>query len=40
MNSVTWKCEIATLDYHRYLPMFFEGIREKQDPYKTLSIMG
>ena len=28
------------LDYHHYLPIFFEGIREKQDPYRFLSIQG
>lgn len=28
------------LDYHHYLPIFFDGIREKADPYRFLSIMG
>ena len=28
------------LDYHHYLPIFFEGIREKQDPYRFLSVQG
>jgi hypothetical protein len=28
------------LDYHHYLPIFFEGIREKQEPYRFLSIQG
>jgi len=28
------------LDYHHYLPIFFEGIREKQDPYRYLSVQG
>jgi hypothetical protein len=28
------------LDYHHYLPIFFEGIREKQDPYRFLAVQG
>jgi len=28
------------LDYHHYLPIFFEGIREKTDPYRFLSVQG
>ena len=32
--------EIQQLDYHHYLPIFFEGIREKQDPYRFLSVQG
>jgi hypothetical protein len=28
------------LDYHPYLPIFFEGIREKQDPYRFLAVQG
>ena len=29
-----------SLDYHHYLPIFFEGIREKQDPYRFLAVQG
>jgi hypothetical protein len=32
--------DVAQLDYHHYLPIFFEGIREKTDPYRFLSIQG
>ena len=28
------------LDYQHYLPIFFEGIREKQDPYRFLAVQG
>merc|ERR1711920_1087204 len=28
------------LDYHHYLPMFFDGLREKEDPYRFLAIQG
>ena len=27
--KIYWKVEIQQLDYHHYLPIFFEGIREK-----------
>jgi hypothetical protein len=26
------------LDYHHYLPIFFDGIREKEEPYRFLSV--
>lgn len=32
--------DINELDYHHYLPIFFEGLREKQDPYRFLAIQG
>lgn len=28
------------MDYHHYLPIFMEGIREKEEPYRFLSIQG
>lgn len=37
-NKIFWKVDVMQLDYHHYLPIFFEGIREKQDPYRFLSI--
>lgn len=32
--------DLTQLDYHHYLPIFFEGIREKQEPYRFLAIQG
>jgi hypothetical protein len=32
--------EPEQLDYHLYLPIFFDGLREKLDPYRFLAIMG
>ena len=32
--------DLTELDYHHYLPIFFEGLREKQDPYRFLAIQG
>lgn len=38
--TIKWKAKTAELDYHHYLPKFFDGIREKQDPYRFLAIQG
>ncbi len=35
-----WKCKIADLDYHHYLPKYFDGLREKVDPYRYIAIQG
>jgi len=39
-NTIFWKVDVMQLDYHHYLPIFFEGIREKADPYRFLSVQG
>lgn len=26
--------EVEKLDYHHYLPIFFDGLREKDTPYR------
>ena len=39
-NKINWKVDIQQLDYHHYLPIFFEGIREKIDPYRFLAVQG
>ena len=39
-NKIQWKIEVKQLDYHHYLPIFMEGIREKQDPYRFLAVQG
>jgi hypothetical protein len=39
-NKIDWKVDIEKLDYHHYLPIFFDGLREKDDPYKFLSTQG
>ena len=38
--KIVWRIDVSSLDYHHYLPIFFEGIREKQDPYRFLSVQG
>lgn len=39
-RKVTWKLEPELLDYHLYLPIFFEGLREEMEPYKFLAHQG
>ncbi|PFH34046.1 hypothetical protein BESB_071980 [Besnoitia besnoiti] len=39
-NRVLWKADVASLDYQYFLPMFFDGIREKEDPYRFLAVQG
>lgn len=35
-----WKVDVTKLDYHHYLPIFFDGLRETEDPYKMLAYQG
>ena len=37
---IDWKVEIEKLDYHHYLPIFFDGLRERDEPYKFLALQG
>eukprot|EP00741_Cyanophora_paradoxa_P003850 tig00000718_g3744.t1 len=39
-NKIQWKVEIEKLDYHHYLPIFFDGLREKEEPYRFLAVQG
>jgi len=40
VSKIEWKISPEQLDYHHYLPIFLDGIREKIDPYRFLAIMG
>eukprot|EP00440_Ansanella_granifera_P010998 gb/GFBE01011928.1/.p1 GENE.gb/GFBE01011928.1/~~gb/GFBE01011928.1/.p1 ORF type:complete len:298 (+),score=61.80 gb/GFBE01011928.1/:1-894(+) len=39
-GGIAWKVDVEKLDYHHYLPMFFDGLREKEDPYRFLAVQG
>jgi len=39
-RRVQWKCMIDSLDFHHYLPLFFEGLRETEEPYTFLAHAG
>ena len=36
-RKIGWKLEPEHIDYHLYLPIFFEGLREIKEPYKFLA---
>jgi len=39
-RKVAWKVDFEKLDYHHYLPIFFDGLRETEEPYKFLALQG
>ncbi|CAM9785087.1 unnamed protein product [Chrysoparadoxa australica] len=39
-NAIKWKMRTQDLDYHVYLPIFFDGLREVEDPFRFLAIQG
>jgi len=39
-GKISWKVDLEKLDYHHYLPIFFDGLREKEDPYRFLAVQG
>lgn len=36
-NGLLWKVDLSKLDYHHYLPIFFDGVRETQEPYRRVA---
>ena len=39
-NRLAWKVEIQKLDFHHYLPIFFDGLREQELPYCFVAEQG
>nr|XP_045582115.1 parkin coregulated gene protein homolog [Procambarus clarkii] len=39
-HTLRWKVEVEKLDYHHYLPLFFDGLREVAHPYDFFSRAG
>lgn len=39
-NRIAWKVEIEKLDYHHYLPLFFDGLCETMHPYEFFARQG
>jgi hypothetical protein len=39
-NRLAWKVEITKLDFHHYLPIFFDGIREVESPFNFVAEQG
>lgn len=39
-NRIAWKVDIEKLDYHHYLPLFFDGLCETVHPYEIFARQG
>lgn len=39
-NRIAWKVPIEQLDFHHHLPIFFDGLREVEEPYAFLAKQG
>ncbi|KAF7670068.1 hypothetical protein LDENG_00062540, partial [Lucifuga dentata] len=39
-NRIAWKVDIEKLDYHHYLPLFFDGLCETVHPYEFFARQG
>merc|ERR1712071_122957 len=39
-NRIAWKVEVEKLDYHHYLPLFFDGLCETTHPYEFFARQG
>ncbi|XP_017268968.1 parkin coregulated gene protein [Kryptolebias marmoratus] len=39
-NSITWKVDFEKMDYHHYLPLFFDGLCETAHPYEFFARQG
>jgi hypothetical protein len=39
-NRIQWKVDIDKLDFHHYLPIFFDGLREVEVPFNFLAEQG
>jgi len=38
--KIAWKVEVEKLDYHHYLPLFFEGLSETEHPFEFFAKQG
>jgi len=39
-QRIKWQANLIELDYKAYLPIFFDGLRELDEPYRFLAIQG
>ncbi|KAG5467609.1 hypothetical protein CUR178_01254 [Leishmania enriettii] len=39
-RSLQWKVDVTKLDYHHYLPIFFDGLRELEEPFSFVAYQG
>lgn len=39
-RTLQWKVDASKLDYHHYLPIFFDGLRELEEPFSFVALQG
>lgn len=39
-RKLDWRVDIEKLDFHHYLPIFFDGLRELEEPFRFLAFQG
>jgi len=39
-GKLKWQVDLPKLDFHHYLPLFFDGAREQEDPYRFFAVSG
>ncbi|KPA86579.1 putative mitochondrial PACRGB [Leptomonas pyrrhocoris] len=39
-RTLMWKVDVSKLDYHHYLPIFFDGLRELEEPFSFVAHQG
>lgn len=39
-RSLLWRVNVNSLDYHYYLPIFFDGLRELEEPFCFVALQG
>jgi len=39
-GGLQWQVDFDKLDYHHYLPVFIDGAREQEDPYRFCAVQG
>lgn len=40
LNKIKWNVEPDKVDLKQFLPLFVDGLKEKNDPYRFLAILG
>ncbi|RHW69970.1 parkin coregulated protein B [Trypanosoma brucei equiperdum] len=39
-RTLSWRLNVSSLDYHHFLPIFFDGLRELEEPFIFVALQG
>ena len=39
-NKLSWKVDVSSIDLQYFLPIFIDGLREKEDPFRFIAVQG